>query len=176
MTNFFPRQTVVWKLQETPGFRRLTLSLVEMGLVTGVLMRVYRAFVLANAPADGWLWVGAALALGVLALCAMATLHLGNFPVRHWLWRAPAFVGIEVAAEMAVSAVLILMNRELRGSVRAELADWPAMAVQTLVIRFVIVTSFALVLAGVVQLVRRWLLAREHRTTTADAVARGAGE
>ena len=172
MTNFFPRQTVVWKVQETPGFRRLTLSLVEMALVTGVLLRVYRAFVLANAPAGSWLYVGAAIAVGILFLCGMATLHLGNYPVRHWVWRAPAFAGLVAAAEMLVSALLILMHREPRGSGRAELADWPAMAANVVVMRFVVVASFALVLAGVVQLVRRWLLAREHRTGTAAAVGR----
>ena len=174
MSNYFPRQTVVWKLQETPGFRRLTLSLLEMALVTGVLLRVYRAFVLANTPGDNWLYVAVLYAIGVLFLCGMATLHLANYPVRHWLWRAPAFVGLVVAAEMAVSALLIALHRERRGSSSATFADWPAMAANTLVIRFVLVASFALVLAAVVQLVRRWLLAREHRTHTADAVARRA--
>ena len=173
MANYFPRQTVVWKVQETPGFRRLTLSLVEMAVVTGVLLRVYRAFALANASSDSWLYIGGSIAIGVLFLCAMATLHLGNYPVRHWLWRAPAFVGTEVAAEMLVSALLILLHRERYGSARAELGDWPAMAVNALLYRFVVVSTFALVLAAVVQFVRRVLLAREHRTHTAEAVARG---
>lgn len=176
MTNFFPRHTVVWNFQETPGFRRLTLSLVEMALVTGVLLRVYRAFVLANAPGDNWLYLGVTYALGVLFLCGMATLHLGNYPVRHWVWRAPAFVGIVVAAEMLTSALLILLHRERYGSSSATFADWPAMAANALILRFVAVSSFALVLAAVVQLVRRWLLAREHRTHTAEVVARRAGE
>lgn len=172
MANYFPRQTVVWKLQETPGFRRLTLSLVEMAVVTGVLLRVYRAFALAN-TAGSWLYLGGTIAAGVLVLCAMVTLHLGNYPVRHWLWRAPAFVGIEVATEMLVSAILIALHRERYGSARAEFDHWPAMAVNALYIRFAVVASFTLVLAAVVQLVRRWLLAREHRASTADAVGRG---
>jgi hypothetical protein len=176
MSNYFPRQTVVWKLQETPGFRRLTLSLVEMAVVTGVLLRVYRAFALANATGDNWLYLGGTIAIGVLFLCAMATLHLGNYPVRHWLWRAPAFVGIEVASEMLVSALLMVLHRERYGSARADLGDWPAMAIQTLFIRFAVVTSFALVLGAVVQVVRRFLLARDHRTHTADAVGRRPGE
>jgi hypothetical protein len=171
MSSYFPRQTVAWKLQETPGFRRLTLSLLEMGVVTGVLLRVYRAFALANAP-DHWLYFGVSIAVGVLFLCAMATMHLGNYPVRHWLWRAPAFVGIEVATEMAMSALLILLHRERYGSQRAELGHWTSMAMQTLVYRFVVVASFALVLAAVVQVVRRFLLAREHRMHTAAVVAR----
>ena len=175
MANYFPRQTVVWKVQETPGFRRLTLSLVEMAVVTGVLLRVYRAFVLANAP-ESWLYFGGTVALGVLFLCAMVTLHLGNYPVRHWLWRAPAFVGIEVATEMLVSALLILLHRERYGSVRAEFGNWPPMALTALYYRFAVVSSFALVLAAVVQLVRRFLLAREHRTHTAEVVARRPGE
>lgn len=176
MSNFFPRQTVVWKLQETPGFRRLTLSLVEMALVTGVLLRVYRAFVLANAPGDAWLYLGGSLALGVLFLCAMATLHLGNYPVRHWLWRAPAFAALVAAAEMAVSALLIALHREPYGTGRAALSDWPGLAATTMMMRFLVVCSFALVLAGVVQVVRRLLLAREQRTHTAEVVARRTGE
>jgi hypothetical protein len=176
MTSFFPKHTVHWKLQETPGFRRLTLSLVEMALVTGVLLRVYRAFVLANASGDNWLYLGVTYALGTLFLCAMATLHLGNYPVRHWLWRAPAFVGIVVVTEMVVSALLIALHRERYGSSSATFADWPAMAATTLLWRFTTVVSFALVLAAVVQLVRRFLLAREHRTHTAEVVARRTGE
>ena len=174
MANYFPRQTVVWKLQETPGFRRLTLSLVEMAVVTGVLLRVYRAFALAN-TAGSWLYLGGTIAVGVLVLCAMVTLHLGNYPVRHWLWRAPAFVALEVATEMIISAALIALHRERYGSARAELDHWPAMAVNALYIRFAVVASFTLVLAAVVQVVRRWLLARENRETTADAVARQEG-
>lgn len=176
MSNFFPRHTVVWKLQETPGFRRLTLSLVEMALVTGVLLRVYRAFVLANSSGDGWLYIAGTYALGVLFLCGMATLHLGNYPVRHWLWRAPAFVGIEVAAQMTVSALLILLHRERYGSASATFGDWPAMAANALVYNFLTLGSFALVLAAVVQLVRRVLLARQHRTHTAEVIARRTGE
>lgn len=172
MTNYFPRQTVVWKMQETPGFRRLTLSVVEMALITGVLLRVFRAFVLANVPTGAYLYLGVAFAVGVLFLCAMATLHLGNYPVRHWLWRAPAFAGIAVGAEMVVCLVLILLHREPVGTGRAELADWPSLFGYALVSRVLIVCSFAAVLAGVVQLVRRWLLARDQRTHTADAVAR----
>jgi hypothetical protein len=176
MSNYFPRQTVIWKLQETPGFRRLTLSLLEMALVTGVLLRVYRAFVLANTPGDEWLYLGGSIAFGVLFLCAMATLHLGNYPVRHWVWRAPAFAGLVAAAEMAVSAILIALHREPYGSGRAVFTDWPGLAAMTMVMRFLVVCSFALVLAGVVQVVRRVLLAREHRAHGADAASRPTGE
>ena len=41
-----------------------------------------------------------------------------------------------------------------------------------LYIRFAVVASFTLGLAAVVQLVRRWLLSRDHRASTAEAVAR----
>ena len=84
----------------------------------------------------------------------------------------PAFVAIEVVTEMLVSAALIALHRERYGSARAEFDHWPAMAVNALYIRFAVVASFTLVLAAVVQLVRRWLLSREQRASMADAVAR----
>lgn len=170
MANYFPRQTVVWKVQETPAFRRLTLSLVEMALVTGVLLRVYRALAYARAPQGSWLYLGGAIALGTLFLCAMATLHLGNYPVRHWVWRAPAFAALEAVAEALTSLVLVAVRRERIGTGVASYGDWPMLASQTLLFRILAVGLFALVLAGVVQVVRYTLLRREHRAHTAAAI------
>ncbi len=42
MPNFFPIQTSELKFEEPKAFRRFSFSLVEMALVTGVLLRVYR--------------------------------------------------------------------------------------------------------------------------------------
>ena len=44
MTTFFPRQSVEWHLEEPAAFRRLSLSLVEMALATGIVLRLLRAF------------------------------------------------------------------------------------------------------------------------------------
>ena len=84
----FPRQTIEWHIEEPRAFRRLSLSLVEMALVTGVLLRVYRSYVLTHG-ASGWLLFGGTIALGILFLLFMTTAHLANFPIQRWVWRAP---------------------------------------------------------------------------------------
>ena len=170
MTNFFPRHTVAWKLEEPPAFRRLSLSIVEMAVITGVVLRVFRAVAVSHGPSESWLYLGAMVALGLLILCGMATLHLGNFPVRQWLWRAPAFALITAAAEALTSLALIALGRERIGTTRATFADWGQLAGGIVLGRLVAVASFALVLAGVVQLVRFLLLRREGREHTAKAV------
>jgi hypothetical protein len=151
---FFPRQTIEWHIEEPRAFRRLSLSLVEMALVTGVLLRVYRSYVLIHG-ATGWLLFGGTLALGVLFLLFMTTAHLANFPIQRWAWRAPAFAALECAAEMATSFLLIWIGREPYGSVRAELHDWPSMAIGTLATRGLMIVVWTLLLAGIVQIVRR---------------------
>jgi hypothetical protein len=131
----------------------MSLSLVEMGLVTGVLERIYRSFVFTHS-ANGLFYV-VMLILGVLFLLAMATAHVANFPLPRWLWRAPAFALVECAGEMATSLLLIWVGREPYGSVRAEWHDWPAMAMGTLATRGLAVMLWTLLLAGIVLVVRR---------------------
>jgi len=152
--SFFPRQTIEWHIEEPRAFRRLSLSLVEMSLVTGVLLHVYRAYVLTHG-ANGWLFFGGSLALGLLFLLFMTTAHLANFPIQKWAWRAPAFAFLECTGEMATSLLLIWLGREPLGSARAEWHDWPAMAIGTLATRGVLILVWALMLAGIVQIVRR---------------------
>ena len=152
--SFFPRQTIEWHLEEPRAFRRLSLSLVEMALVTGVLLHVYRSYVLTHG-ANGWLFFGGSLALGMLFLLFMTTAHLANFPIQRWAWRAPLFAVIEWAAEMATSALLIWIGKEPLGSARAEWHDWPAMAMGTLATRGLLILIWALLLAGIIQIVRR---------------------
>jgi len=152
--SFFPRQTVEWHLEEPRAFRRLSLSLVEMALVTGVLLHVYRAYVLTHG-ANGWLFFGGSLALGMLFLLFMTTAHFANFPIHRCAWRAPLFALIETGGEMATSLLLILVGREPLGSARAEWHDWAAMAMGTLATRGVLILVWALLLAGIVQIVRR---------------------
>jgi hypothetical protein len=154
--SFFPRQTVEWHLQEPRAFRRLSLSIVEMAIVTGVLLHVYRAYVLTHG-ANGWLFFGGSLALGMLFLLFMATAHLANFPIQRWTWRAPLFALIECGAEMATSLLLILLGREPLGSTRAEWHDWASMAMGTVATRGLLIIVWALLLAGIVQIVRRTL-------------------
>ena len=152
--SFFPRQTIEWHIEEPRAFRRLSLSLVEMALLTGVLLRVYRSFVLTRG-ASGWLLFGGTLALGVLFLLFMTTAHLANFPIQRWAWRAPLFALLECTSEMLTSLLLIIIGREPYGSVRAELHDWPSMAMGTLATRALIILVWTLLLAGIVQIVRR---------------------
>ena len=176
MAEYFPRHTLTWKVEEPPAFRRLTLSIVEMALLTGVVLRLYRSIVLSHGAASSWLYLGGTFALGAIVLFAMLTMHLSNYPVRHWLWRAPAFALLETAAEMLTSLVLIWFGREPYGTIRAEMHHWLAMATNTLLVRLVAIAVFALILGGVVQAVRIMLLRRQHREHTAEAIHRaGAG-
>ena len=169
MAEFFPRQTVHWKLEEPAAFRKLTLSVVEMAVLTGVVLRLLRSLALRH-PGSSWLYIGGLLALGAVILFGMATAHLGNYPVRHWLWRAPLFGALEAAAEAITSLPLIALGREPIGTARATIADWPLMAFEVLLYRTLAVCLFAAVLAGVVQLVRWVLLRHEHRDHTARAI------
>jgi hypothetical protein len=155
-TPFFPHQTVQWHIEEPTALRRFSISLWEMALMTGVIIRLYRALVL-NYGGTTWIWL-AAVGLGVLLFCAMATMHLANFPVRRWVWRAPIFAALEVAAESVTSAALIFLGREPHGSVRAEWSDWPTMVADTLWTRELVVLVWALLLAIVVGIVRRVVL------------------
>jgi hypothetical protein len=170
MAAYFPRHTVEWEIEEPPAFQRFTRSIIEMALVTGVLFRLYRALAMTTGPTSNWMYFGATLTLGALFILGMATLHLGNFPLRRWLWRAPAFGAIEAAAESLTSLALILAHREPMGSERAHPHNWPEIAANTFFWRIIGVAVFALLLAGVVQLVRYLLLRRENRVHTAVAV------
>lgn len=169
MSNYFPRQTVAWKLEEPPAFRRLTLSLVEMALLTGVVLRLYRSLVLTHGS-DSPLYFGVTIVVGLLFVFGMVSMHLGNYPVRHWLWRAPAFAALEFAGEMATSLVLIALHREPLGTSRAEWHDWPALAQGVLYTRVVAIVLFTLVLAAVVQTVRYFLLRVEHKDHMLEVV------
>src|SRR4029079_15624852 len=116
-----------WDLEEPAAFARIARSPVELALITGVVIRLFRAVVLTHGNATT-AYLGAALVLVSLFLLGMATLHLGRFPVREWPWRAPLFAVFEPAGEMIVSLVLIAVHREPWGTARAEFVDWQAMA------------------------------------------------
>ena len=177
MARYFPRETVPWHLEEPRAFRTLTLSLPAMALIAGVLVRLIR--VGASEATTTWWGVFAGIALGIIVLLGLATAHLGNYPVKQWLWRAPVFGLAEGAAEAGVSALLIAIGVERIGSTSAHLSDWPSIATDTIIGtpglafvdgRVVMVALFALVLAGVVQIVRYLLLRHENRDTTVVAI------
>ena len=154
MSHFFPRHSVEWRLEEPQAFRRLSLSIVEMALLTGVVLRVLRALTFTHAHAS-WLFYGAAFVVGTVILLGMATAYLANWTLRSWLWRAPLFALIETVGEMATSLVLIAMRREPEGTVRAEFHDWPSMALRAVLQSELSICLWAALLAGVILFVRR---------------------
>ncbi len=177
MARYFPRDNVAWHLEEPRVLRKLTLSLPAMAVIAGLLVRLIRVGV--SGITVSWWGVFGAIALGLIVLLTTATAHLGNYPVKQWLWRAPLFGLAEGAAEAGVSALLTVIGVERVGSTRAHLSDWPSMATDTIVGtpglafldgRIVMVSLFALVLAGVVQVVRYLLLRSENRDHTAVAI------
>ena len=169
MPSYFPSHTIHWKVEEPAAFRKLTLSVVEMGLVTGIVLRLYRALVLTHGSSS-WVYFGLTAALGAVILFGMSTAHLANFTIRHWLWRVPLFALLEMVGELLASLALTALHREPWGTGRAAFADWPLMAGDLLVWRAVPIVIFALVLGGVVQIVRYLLLRHEDRDHTITAI------
>ncbi|MGQ0764227.1 MAG: hypothetical protein ACT4OZ_01005 [Gemmatimonadota bacterium] len=155
MASYFPQVTGAFKYEEHRTLRRFSLSIVEMALVTGVVLRFYRAMVLSLGPSENLAYLAAAFALGVAIFCTALTLHVGNFTPRRWLWRAPAFAALEAVAESVTSLLLILLHREPVGSARATMADWPALALDTFFWRMVVALTFTAALAGVMRVVRK---------------------
>lgn len=157
MPSFFPRQTSEIRFEEPKAFRRFSFSLVEMAIVTGVLLRIYRLFILTHGS-NNWLYLGGAFALGAILLLGMLTAHLANYPLHQYLWRAPVFALIEVMAEMATSVVLIALGHEANGTVRAHWDDWVGMGLNALLARGLAIVFWGLILAAVVSFVRRTIV------------------
>ena len=159
MPSAFPRQTIEWHLEEPAAFRRLSLSLVEMALITGVVLRLLRAFAFTHGRASVIVSIGAVVVWGLI-LVGMATAHLANFPMRRWFWRAPLFALVATIGEMATSLLLIWLGREPNGTARAHFADWPSMAARALLQSELTLCLWMLILAGIIILVRRSGMAR----------------
>lgn len=173
MSSFFPQHSVEWRLEEPRAFRRLSLSLVEMALLTGVVLRLLRALTFGAGRAS-WLFYGAAFVLGALIILGMSTAYLANWTIRSWVWRAPLFALVEAAGEMLTSLVLIVLHREPEGAARAGLGDWPHMAVRALLQSELSICLWALLLAGVITLIRRSGMAppgTEREPVDAETVA-----
>jgi hypothetical protein len=160
-------------LREPPAFSKLARSTVEMALVTGVVVRVYRALVLANTSNSGGLTQAALFLIGAAFVLLMASLHLSRFPLRRWIWRAPAFAVLESLFESITSLALILVHREPLGTGAATMQDWPAIAGTILLRHVIVICAFSLLLALVVKLVRYQLLRREHAAWSSGAVRAG---
>lgn len=154
MANFFPRQTLEFKFEEPKAFRRISFSLIEMAVITGILVRVYRVVVMTHGS-NNWLYIGGTITLGVVFLLGMLTAHLSNYPLHQYPWRGPAFAGVEVVSEMMVSALLIAVGHEANGTVRAHWDDWVGLGLNALLFRGLAIVVWTLLLAGVIQIVRR---------------------
>ncbi len=172
MAEFFPRKTIAWEVVEDPtAIRRVSHSLVEMAVITGVTLRLYRAYVYSHGSPESGLWVGSTLVIGAVLLLVMLTAHLANYTVRHWWWRAPTFAALEAATEIIMSLVLTAAGLEKMGSGTAEFSDWLSGAMMTLAWRVLLIIPFTILLAVVVTVVRRVLLKSEHRLSTAQRVS-----
>jgi hypothetical protein len=169
MPSFFPRYTTEIRFEEPRAFRKLSFSLVEMAIVTGVLLRVYRLLILTHGS-NNWLYLAGTFTLGIVLIVGMLVAHLANYPTHQYVWRAPAFALVEVAAEMLTSALLIAVGHEPNGTVRAHWDDWIGMTLNALWIRGLAIVLFALILAGVVQLVRGRIV---HEDDEPDVRANG---
>ena len=169
MNTFFPKNTVQWQIEEPTILRRFSISMWEMALLTGVVLRLYRAIVL-NYGVTSWPLLGA-LFVGVLLFCAMTTIHLANFPIRRWLWRAPLFALLEVSAESLTSLGLIWLKREPQGTARAEFSDWFAMTMDTLFTRELVVVLWATILAVIVFVIRKVVLRETPEESAAEDAA-----
>src|SRR3954468_24161276 len=160
MPTAFPRQTVEWHLEEPAALRRLSLSLVEMALLTAVVLRLLRAFAFTHGRASVLVSIGAVVVWGLI-LVGMATAHLANFPIRRWGWRTPLFALVETAGEMATSLFLIWLGREPDGTARAHFHDWPSMAARALLQSELTLCLWMFLLAGIILLVRRSGMAKD---------------
>jgi hypothetical protein len=151
-----------WDIEEPAAFARIARSPVELAMITGAVIRLFRAVVLTHGSSTSS-YLGAALVLGTLFLLGMATLHLGRFPVREWPWRAPLFAIFETAGEMLISLILISLHREPWGTARAEFTDWQPMATGVLFWRVLGVSVWALLLGGTVSFIRGRVLKETGR-------------
>jgi len=176
MTEFFPRHSTAWRFEQPHALRRLSLSLPQMALVTGIALRLWRSYALLHGAPDSWSWVGGTFLVGASFLCLMCAIHLANFTLRNWVWRAPLFAVLEAGTEILVSLALTTVNLEPLGADMAELSDWLPTATRILFFRLGGLVAFTLVLGVVVSILRRLILAAEDRGHTVAAVHRASTE
>ena len=170
MTPALPQAAGLWEQYETSAVRTWSRALVPMAAVTGVAWHLLRTLALRAGPATSWTWLAVVYAIGIVLVFGTATLHLGNFPLKRWLWRVPLFALVVAAAEIATTAVLIALGLDPLDAGRATWADLPGQAQWTLLVRLVTLAVYGGVLALVVQAMRR------AATATGSAVAGEPGE
>ena len=159
MVRFAPPQTGAWDAYEASAVRTFSRTLPAMAIVTGVVWRLCRSLLLGTGPTDSPLFFGSVIALGVLVFFGMATLHLGNYPLKRWLWRVPLFATVESLAEAVTSAALIALRRETYGSALAVWPDLPAITFTVLSTHVLALSLYGGILALVVQGIRRTMFA-----------------
>lgn len=167
MTPFFPESPFTGTRVDS-FIARIPRSLIPMALVTGIVVHSYIWFVLARASVNfGWIALLLAFSGRFVLLLGLATVYLGNHPVRQWIWRAPLFAVAESAVEAVMVAVLIRIRVERIGTEHAHVRDWWSIVSDILVYHGIAILVFSLILGVVVQIVRYALLKQEHRDTTA---------
>ena len=167
MTPFFPESPFTGTRVDSM-IARIPRSLIPMALVTGILVNSYILFVLTRASANfGWVALLLAFAGRFVILLAVATVYLGNHPVRQWIWRSPAFAVLEAAAEAITVAIFIELGVERIGTDHAHWPDWWGIVSDIWIYHISAILVFSLILGIVVQIVRYALLRQEHRDTTA---------
>jgi hypothetical protein len=160
------RSTVVMGAMDEPPapppiLRRFSLNVVLMAILAGAILRTYRAGVLQFGWSSSWSWIAGTFVVGTAVLFIIATLHLGNYPVKAWLWRAPVFAFIEALTEVSVSFGLTLLGYERLGSLTATVVDWQGSAMRIAATRIVGILAFSIALALVSTLVRLVILPRK---------------
>ncbi len=147
---------------------RIPRSLIPMALITGIVVHLYRVFVLASPTITfGWITLFLAGAGEYVLLLSLTPVYLGNHPVRQWIWRVPLFTVAEWLVEAAAVAVLIRIRFERIGSEPARAGDLSSIVIDRLIWHGAAIITFTLILAVVVQTVRYALLKHEHRDSTA---------
>jgi hypothetical protein len=147
---------------------RIPRSLIPMALLTGIVVHLYRVFVLASPTITfGWISLFLAGAGEYVLLLSLSTVYLGNHPVRQWIWRVPLFTVAEWLVEAVAVAVLIRVRFERIGSEQARRGDLSSIVLDRLIWHGAAIITFSLILAVVVQTVRYALLKHEHRDSTA---------
>ena len=168
MTSFFPRTTIHWHLEEPAALRRFSLWIVPMAVLTGFVVRGVRAAMLANLDTS-WTALGFYYGLTALLFFSALTAHVGNYPLRQWLWRVPVFASVEAATEAVASAGLIRLGREPFGTSMATWSDWSTLAWGGFAYRLLAAVVFAGLMAAIVMAVRATLLeADEVRAMEAE--------
>jgi hypothetical protein len=167
MTPFFPESPFTGKRVDSL-LAKIPRSLIPMAFVTGVIVHSYIWLVLARASANfGWIALLLAFSGRFVLLLGLATVYLGNHPVRQWIWRAPAFAVIEGAVEAVMVAILIKVRVERIGTEHAHRRDWWSIVSDVFIYHGIAILVFSFILAIVVQTVRYALLKHEHRDSTA---------